>query len=417
MPQKLRPQLSDRSQRPGSYHKFLDGRKRPVRGLWQRSDRYYARLAVTDRETGRTQVRRVPLKGATTAAQAQAELRRLQTQREDGELPVLRQAPKFSDYMQSYLAYYEAARDAKRWGTLATERVHLRAWQEHLGETRLAEITPAKINAYIARRQAGGWTGRTVNLSVTILRNVLNRAIDEGWIRSLPTQNPRPLKWSPRKKELFQMGAIDRLCEAALSPRYCGGRLAQPGEEGRPLRNARQFVDYLRLMAFCGSRLSETLRLKWSDVDWERKQLTVGSDGLAKNHEMRVVDFNPKLEAHLQDMVRRRPPGSEWLFPSPQRGEQDRPSRTFRESLLLACSAAKLPKFGFHDCRHFFISYGIMAGIDYMTIARWVGHKDGGLLIGKVYGHLADEHRKRMAQKLSFAAVDNETPTPLHESR
>ena len=58
---------------------------------WKRNDRYYARLAVSDRETGRTQGRRVPLKGVT-AAQAQAEFRRLQTQREDGELPVLRQA-------------------------------------------------------------------------------------------------------------------------------------------------------------------------------------------------------------------------------------------------------------------------------------------------------------------------------------
>jgi hypothetical protein len=43
-----------------------------------------------------------------------------------------------------------------------------------------------------------------------------------------------------------------------------------------------------------------------------------------------------------------------------------------------------------------------MSGIDYMTIARWVGHQDGGVLIGKVYGHLADNHPKRMASQLSF---------------
>jgi hypothetical protein len=43
-----------------------------------------------------------------------------------------------------------------------------------------------------------------------------------------------------------------------------------------------------------------------------------------------------------------------------------------------------------------------MSGIDFMTIAAWVGHKDGGVLIGKVYGHLANEHRKAMADKLKF---------------
>ena len=43
-----------------------------------------------------------------------------------------------------------------------------------------------------------------------------------------------------------------------------------------------------------------------------------------------------------------------------------------------------------------------MAGIDFMTIASWLGHKDGGILIGKVYGHLLDEHRQKMAAKLTI---------------
>jgi hypothetical protein len=43
-----------------------------------------------------------------------------------------------------------------------------------------------------------------------------------------------------------------------------------------------------------------------------------------------------------------------------------------------------------------------MSGIDFMTIAQWVGHVDGGVLIGKVYGHLANEHRQRMAQLVQF---------------
>jgi hypothetical protein len=32
----------------------------------------------------------------------------------------------------------------------------------------------------------------------------------------------------------------------------------------------------------------------------------------------------------------------------------------------------------------------------------WLGHKDGGILIGKVYGHLLDEHRQKMAAKLTI---------------
>lgn len=52
----------------------------------------------------------------------------------------------------------------------------------------------------------------------------------------------------------------------------------------------------------------------------------------------------------------------------------------------MARAKAGLPKVGFHDLRHYFISYSVMAGIDFMTIAAWVGHRDGGVLIGTVYG-------------------------------
>jgi hypothetical protein len=44
-----------------------------------------------------------------------------------------------------------------------------------------------------------------------------------------------------------------------------------------------------------------------------------------------------------------------------------------------------------------------MAGVDFMTIAKWVGHRDGGLLIGKVYGHLSDSHTRRQAERMKFS--------------
>jgi integrase len=113
---------------------------------------------------------------------------------------------------------------------------------------------------------------------------------------------------------------------------------------------------FFAALAYCGARRSEALRLKWSDVDFDRKQLTIGSDGMSKNHKARVVDFNSKLEAHLEEMKSRRAPDTEWLFPSPQRGNKDIPAKSFRETLLLARTAAWLPKFGFHDLRHYFIS-------------------------------------------------------------
>ena len=160
--------------------------------------------------------------------------------------------------------------------------------------------------------------------------------------------------------------------------------------------------DYLRLMACCGSRRDETLRLRWVDVDWDRKQLWVGPDGFSKNYEARVVDFNSFLERHLRAMFNRRDKRSVWLFPAPRRKAQDRPARSLKESLRKIRDQAGCPGIGFHDCRHHFISYAVMCGIDYLTIARWVRHRDGGILIGRVYGHLNDEHKRKQANRLSF---------------
>jgi integrase len=279
---------------------------------------------------------------------------------------------------------------------LATERVIIGHWNEHLGHVRLDHITRAVINKYIEHRQAAGRSGRTVNLEVTVLRNVLNKAIDDGWLASLPTQNLRPLKWTPKKRELITKADIDTLCKVAL----------EEDEAGQPkFKNGRQFADYVQLMAFCGSRRDETLRLKWTDVDWERRQLTIGADGQSKNRKHGVVDFNANLHAHLKAMHQRRAPDSDWLFPSPQRGERDAPAKTFVETLRLVREEANLPSFRFHDLRHFFISFCVMSGIDYMTIARWVGHQDGGVLIGKVYGHLSNEHAQQQARRVHFELV------------
>ena len=44
-----------------------------------------------------------------------------------------------------------------------------------------------------------------------------------------------------------------------------------------------------------------------------------------------------------------------------------------------------------------------------MTVASWVGHADGGVLIGKVYGHLNDEHKRAQAARVVFAPALVET--------
>jgi len=167
-------------------------------------------------------------------------------------------------------------------------------------------------------------------------------------------------------------------------------------------KNATLFALYLRFLALTGSREKEALCVRWADVDFERETVTIGSGGASKNHKARDVDFSPELKALLLEMSAARPPDTTWLFPSPQRGAKDIHAMHLRESLKQVRKAASLPWLGFHDLRHFFASKCVMAGLDFMTVAAWLGHSDGGILVGKVYGHLSDTHKKAAAQKLAF---------------
>ena len=373
--------------RNSSYQKVFDERKRRVRGLWKRNGCFYARLAVSDGNTGKKSTQRVRLPLCRTVAEAKTAMQDLLKGRRDNTLPVLRRSPRLADYWNEYFLFYEQVKDAKRVSTLHREKSARNKWLEHLGEIRLSEITRLHVNGFIIKRQMASRAPRTVNLDIIALRNVLKRGIDDGWIKSLPTENLRPLKVDQRKRQLVTLAELERLLAAARVLPLSGELLA----------------DVLRLMMTCGSRIAETLRLRWSDVDFSQRQITVGADGLAKNRKHRVVDFNEPLEAHLLQMQARRQPDSVWLFPSPRRGVADVPLVNFNKSLRAACVEAKLPGFGFHDCRHYFISQCVMSGIDYMTIARWVGHQDGGVLIGKVYGHLSNEHAQRQASRVRLS--------------
>jgi integrase len=347
------PAVRFRRQAPATYQRVKDERKRPIRGLWIRNDRYYAQLTLVDEHTGQKQVRRVPLEGATTPAQANEKFQELKVDRRKGVLPVLKLTPKFAEFADTYMAFYKQAKGAKRASTLETEQYAINNWKKHLGHLRLDQIKRIHIDGFISARQEASKSARTVNLEVIIFRNVMKRAIDQKLLNRLPTENLRPLKSKPRKRQLFLRKDIDRLLATCLEPRFINGRVVKSGETGHLLKNGREFADYLRFLCFSGARMTETMRLRWSDVDWDNGQLTIGSDGEVKNYEWRVVDFNADLEKHLKDMFARRAPGSIWLFPSPRRGDEDLAIKSFRESLVLAREAAGLPTFGFHDCRHF----------------------------------------------------------------
>ena len=92
--------------------------------------------------------------------------------------------------------------------------------------------------------------------------------------------------------------------------------------------------------------------------------------------------------------------------------------RECQKAMDRAAKIVGMPRVTHHDLRHLFATRCIESGVDIPTVSRWLGHKDGGALAMKVYGHLRDQHSAEMVQKVTFAEqVEKTNVTPLRKEQ
>src|SRR5437870_10938551 len=76
-----------------------------------------------------------------------------------------------------------------------------------------------------------------------------------------------------------------------------------------------------------------------------------------------------------------------------------------QKALDRACKKVGTDRITHHDLRHLFATRCIESGVDIPTVSRWLGHKDGGALAMKTYGHLRREDRKSTRLNSSHVAI------------
>jgi integrase len=144
--------------------------------------------------------------------------------------------------------------------------------------------------------------------------------------------------------------------------------------------------------------------VKWEDVDWQRKEIIVrGREKTAtENGEIRRVPILPdmvKLLNRLKNKLGTVGTGKIMQI------------RSCNRALTRGCKALGIPRITHHDLRHPFATRCIEAGVDVPTVSRWLGHKDGGALAMKVYGHLRNEHSQAMAGRVRFLNIGGHDQT------
>jgi integrase len=242
-------------------------------------------------------------------------------------------------------------------------------------------IDKSQIDTWAASRNKTA-SARTFNIERETLIQILDYAMREGLILE------NPARVTERRKQHQAKVVI---------PTKAQFKTLQDTLRQSDIRY-HEAADLCELLAYSGCRLGEGTTMTWGDVNLELKNFTVtGGDYGTKNHEVRTIPLFPALEELLLRLQTS-------LSKPPEPTDRIVQIDSAKKAISSACEMAKLPHFHHHSLRHFFCSNAIEAGIDFKTIAGWLGHKDGGLLVAKTYGHLRDEHSAAMAKRMSWGA-------------
>ena len=245
-----------------------------------------------------------------------------------------------------------------------------------------------KITKQDCLQWAAGYSSSAVNFNKTAqtLRLILDIPIESGVRYDNPARFIKTMKVRQKPLQLPSRAQFHSLIESvrAVNRRF-----------------SHDAADLIEFLAYGGFRKSEAQNICWSDCNFERGEILVRGDEKTgtKNWTVRTVPMIPGMRKLLERIKAERPD-------EPANAKIMQVSKC-SASLKHGCKRVGIPQITHHDLRHLFATTCIESGVDIPTVSRWLGHKDGGALAMKVYGHLRDQHSVNMAQRVSF---DETTP-------
>jgi integrase len=239
------------------------------------------------------------------------------------------------------------------------------------------------------------YSATVTNGTLAILRRTFDIAVEIGARYDNPARTKDVKRARVRRKEL-KLPEPDQFLALVKHIRGNGSG------KGGPCADAIEFFSY------AGPRLKEAARIFGHDCNFLKNEIVIRGDAKTgtKNWEIRRVPMIPEMRQLLERLKANR--GEEEFLNNPVLKV-----RKFNRSLKNACLKLGLHHLTHHDLRHLFATRCIESGVDIPTVAKWLGHKDGGVLAMQTYGHLRDKHSAEMAQKVVFSeSAPNVVPLP-----
>lgn len=262
-----------------------------------------------------------------------------------------------------------------------------------LGNDLLSEITPPRILAFVEGMEAAGFAWATVKGVFRLLKAALRHAHEAGLLPRNPCRNIRVQPWEKPEQRVLNRSEQEALRHACISQ----GEL--PALVG----------------LYTGMRLGEVCALKWTDIDWEKRtisvkrtaqrttrsggelrtELTVGAPKSRRSR--RVLPVPEFLLALLKAAWIAAGKAQGYLF---GKGGRAAEPRTLQRRFRRLSRALGLIGVHFHTLRHSFATRLMELGIDVQTVSALLGHQSARTTLD-FYGHSLSERQTHAAALLN----------------
>ena len=271
--------------------------------------------------------------------------------------------------------------------TRAYYRERLRALEKswpNLSTTEIRKITAGDCKAW-AGKYGKVAAPTNLNNTVALLRHVFAVAVEAGVIYANPAA---AVKRAQLRSKEIALPSSEKFNAMVVEMRNGHGRFS------------RDCADFVEGLACSGMRKGEANVLEWRNLDFAASEIVVRGDaetGTKGGEGWRRVPMITDART-LFERLRSERPG------------ESLDAKVFRVSECQKAIDRAAKKVGahritHHDLRHLFATQCIESNVGIPTVSRWLGHKDGGVLAMKTYGHLRREHSQAQALKVSFSPV------------
>lgn len=330
-----------------------------TRGVFKRGSIYWIRYADPAGRIVRESARTKNLNEALKL------LARRKTEVAQGKYPekVAIKPYTFSELVEEYLKFISTQKSYK------SKAYVVRQLKERFGDLLLRRFTPLQIERLQSEMLQDGYEIASINKTTTILKHMLQKAVDWNMLEVEVLQRVRKaknLKGENKRLRYLTKQEAQRLIDCA-EPHL------------KPI---------IQVALFTGMRKSEILSLKWSDVDLKAGFIFLKK---TKNHEPRQIPMCNTLKSIMKELFVRRRLDTEWVFYNPLNPSQR--LQDIKRAFNTACRKAGIRDFHFHDLRHTCASWLVMAGVDLRAVAEILGHKT--IRMTMRYSHLSPDHLQK----------------------